>query len=155
LRKSSRKSESWHSPFAIPEYRMPQPSLRPQDVVVLAWLIAHGGPRPTFARLASVLSMSASEVHAAWKRLVEARLVSGPGGGPRPNLTAIEEFLTHGVRYAFPVRRGEMTRGVPTAHAAAPLDQKIAPGDDPPPVWPHPEGRGTRPKPRSWSARSG
>jgi hypothetical protein len=33
-----------------------------------------------------------------------------------------------------------VTRGVPTAHAAAPLNQQIAPGDDPPPVWPHPEG---------------
>jgi len=119
---------------------MSQPSLRPQDVVVLAKLIVHGGPRPTFAQMATDLSMSSSEVHAAWKRLVQARLVSGEAGNARPNLHAAEEFLTHGVRYAFPARRGEVTRGVPTGYAAEPLNREIVPGEDPPPVWPHPEG---------------
>lgn len=107
---------------------------------MLARLLAHGGSRPTFARLAADLSMSASEVHAAWRRLVEARLLSGEAGSSGPNLQAVDEFLTHGVRYAFPVRRGEVTRGVPTAYAAAPLKREIAPSADPPPVWPHPEG---------------
>jgi hypothetical protein len=33
-----------------------------------------------------------------------------------------------------------MTRGVPTAHAAATLKAEILPADEPPLVWPHPEG---------------
>lgn len=120
---------------------MPQPSLRPQDVVVLAKLLAHGGPRPAFAQMATDLFMSSSEVHAALKRLIEARLVSADVGGARPILRAIEEFLIHGVRYAFPARRGEVTRGVPTAYAAPPLNKQIVPNGDSPPVWPHPEGK--------------
>ncbi|HXT68482.1 MAG TPA: hypothetical protein VN700_01910 [Vicinamibacterales bacterium] len=35
---------------------MAQPSLRPQDVVVLAKLIARVGPRPSFAQLGAGLS---------------------------------------------------------------------------------------------------
>lgn len=50
------------------------------------------------------------------------------------------EFLIHGVRYAFKAEHGRMTRGMPTAHGAAPLAQRLGPSQDPPPVWPDPEG---------------
>lgn len=118
---------------------MAQPSLRPQDVVVLAKLLAYGGSRPSMAQMAVDLSISASEVHAALKRLEQARLIVADQAGGRPILRAVEEFLLHGVKYAFPAKRGEIMRGVPTAHAAAPLSRKIATSDLPP-VWPHPEG---------------
>lgn len=55
-------------------------------------------------------------------------------------MKAVEEFLIHGVKYAFPVQRGEATRGVPTAYAAPPLDGRIASEGDLPPVWPDAEG---------------
>jgi hypothetical protein len=60
-------------------------------------------------------------------------------------MAALEEFLVHGVKYVFPAKRGEPTRGVPTSYAAQPLRQVIAPGDEPPPVWPYAAGtkRGT------------
>ena len=119
---------------------MPSTSLRPQDVVVLAKLIVHGGPRPSFAQLAIALSMSPSEVHAAVRRLGGAGLVSSGDDGIRPLAEAAEEFLVHGVRYAFPAVRGEVTRGVPTAHAAPPLSAQIVGRSDLPPVWPHSEG---------------
>ena len=47
----------------------------------------------------------------------------------------------HGVKYAFPARRGEVTRGVPTSYAAPPLNKEIEPGSELPPVWPFPEGQ--------------
>ena len=53
---------------------------------------------------------------------------------------ALLEFLVHGARYAFPPVQGALTRGVPTAYAAAPLNTVIAPSTDPPPVWPHARG---------------
>jgi hypothetical protein len=67
------------------------------------------------------------------------------GSEARPNLAALEEFLIHGVKYAFPAQHGEPTRGVPTSYAALPLRQVIAPSNDPAPVWPFAEGteRGT------------
>jgi len=87
------------------------------------------------------LSISSSEVHAALKRLVLSRLVSSDAGGNRPLLQAVEEFLVHGVKYAFPAKRGEVTRGVPTSYAAPPLNKQIEPGAELPPVWPFPEGQ--------------
>lgn len=84
--------------------------------------------------------MSSSEVHAAVKRAQASRLLHGAELGERPNLAAIEEFLAHGLKYAFPAERGAPARGVPTSYAAEPLRQVIVPGDEPPPVWPYPTG---------------
>jgi hypothetical protein len=125
-------------------------ALKPQDVAVVLNLCRHSSDHgPTFASIASDLSMSTSEVHAAVKRARASRLLHGPMLGGRPNLGAIEEFLVHGLKYAFPAERGEPTRGVPTSYAAEPLRKVIALGDEPPPVWPYATGsqRGTSFKP--------
>lgn len=109
-----------------------------QDVMVLAKLVAYGGERPSLAQVASDLSLSASQVHASLKRLERSRLLDGQSG--RPLLKPVEEFFVHAVKYAFPARRGEPTRGLPTAHAAAPLRHQIVSAGELPPVWPDPEG---------------
>lgn len=57
-----------------------------------------------------------------------------------PNRAALLEFLTHGIKYAFPAKRGNLTRGMPTAHGAPPLAALIDSGGEPLPVWPDPEG---------------
>jgi hypothetical protein len=77
-------------------------------------------------------------VHGSLKRLERSRLLDGQTG--RPALNAVEEFLIHGVKYSFPVQRGEATRGMPTAYAASPLNDQIAANSDLPPVWPDAEG---------------
>lgn len=119
---------------------MPQPSLRPQDVVVLAKLLTYQHRRPPMAQIGVDLSISASEIHAALKRLVRSGLVPQQSDGHRPLLDAVEEFLVHGVRYAFPAKRGEITRGMPTSYAAAPLKAFVVAGSESPPVWPFSEG---------------
>ena len=119
---------------------MSQPSLRPQDVLVLAKLLTYGGIRPPMSQMGAELSISPSEVHGALKRLEQARLIANDTAGSRPVLQAVEEFLVHGVKYAFPPRHGGVTRGVPTSYAAAPLSRMIVSSADLPPVWPHPEG---------------
>jgi DNA-binding Lrp family transcriptional regulator len=115
---------------------MPQ-ALLSQDVVVLAKLVSYPGGRPPIAHLAGDLGLSSSQVHASLKRLERARLIEALTR--RPLLRAVEEFLIHGVKYAFPAQRGEATRGMPTAHAAPPLKGQIIEGDLPP-VWPDAEG---------------
>ena len=115
--------------------------LKPQDIVVALKLCAYGSSRPPFAQIASDLAMSTSEVHAAVKRAETAHLLHGQNMLNRPNVSALEEFLIHGVRYAFPADRGAPSRGVPTSYAAEPLNRLIAPGSDPIPVWPHPDGK--------------
>lgn len=118
---------------------MPQPSLKPQDVVVLAKLLSYEARRPSMAQVAIDLALSASEVHAALKRLAASRLISDDPNEGRPLLESVEEFLVHGVKYMFPPKRGELTRGMLTSYAAPPLNGEIA-ASDLPPVWPSPEG---------------
>jgi hypothetical protein len=112
--------------------------LKPQDVFVLLKLVAQA-PRPwSYASAAHDLFMSVSEVHAGIKRAAAAGLIDLQRAEPiRKNL---EEFLVHGVKYAFPAERGGLTRGIPTGYAAPPLNKLISRTDDPPPVWPYQDG---------------
>jgi hypothetical protein len=115
--------------------------LKPQDVVLLLKLVALGEAGWTYQRLASELALSPSEAHAGVRRAVAARLMTdAKSASGRPIREALKEFLLHGVKYAFPPERGELTRGVPTGYAAPPLNKEIAQGNDPPPVWPHAQG---------------
>jgi hypothetical protein len=114
--------------------------LKPQDIVVLLKLLTTAGnKRPTYAQLAVDFYMSASEVHASIRRARTARLIHGPELGDRVNAKALEEFLVHGIRYAFPPEKGGMTRGMPTASAAEPLSRRMT-QEEPVPVWPFEEG---------------
>jgi DNA-binding Lrp family transcriptional regulator len=114
--------------------------LKPQDVVVVLKLSGFQGKRPPFSEIAKELCLSVSEVHAAVKRAHAANLLHGAELGDRPNRKALEEFLIHGVKYAFPAFHGAMTRGLPTSYAAEPLRRHIKAGDEPLPVWPDPGG---------------
>ena len=115
--------------------------LKPQDIVILLKLVAWGSQSWTYQRLAVELSISQSEAHAGVRRAVAARLMSdAASANGRPILSALEEFLVHGVRYAYPPERGELTRGMPTGYAAPPLNKVIVQPDEPPPVWPYAEG---------------
>src|SRR2546422_5952432 len=95
-------STSHHS-FAIRESRMYNSgmALKPQDIVVVLKLCGYGSNRPPFAQIAADLAMSPSEVHGAVKRAQAAHLLHGPELLDRPNVSAIEEFLIHGLKYAF------------------------------------------------------
>jgi DNA-binding Lrp family transcriptional regulator len=119
--------------------------LKPQDVVVVLKLCRYEAGRPPFSQIAAELGMSPSEVHGAVKRAQAARLLHGSELGEQPNISALVEFVVHGLKYAFPAELGQLTRGIPTAHAAEPLKSLVTPGSDPPPVWPYGQGdtRGT------------
>jgi hypothetical protein len=115
--------------------------LKPQDVVILAKLVAMGAQPWTYQRLAVELAISQSEAHAGVRRAVAARLMSHANASVgRPITPALKEFLIHGVRYAYPPERGELTRGMPTGYAAPPLNNEIVQPNEPPPVWPYVEG---------------
>ena len=113
-------------------------NLKPQDIYILLKLVALGESQWSYASVAGDLFMSASEVHAGIKRAVVARLMHSQSG--RPSKKSLEEFLIHGVKYAFPPDHGGLTRGVATGYAAPPLKDIISQPNEPPPVWPDPEG---------------
>ena len=117
--------------------------LKPQDVVVASKLVTLGDVRWTYLQLYSELFISASEINAGMKRLLQARLVTRFDQQQVPiqaNRSALLEFLLHGVKYAYPAQRGELTRGMPTAHGAPPLNRDLASTGELFPVWPDPEG---------------
>ncbi len=113
-------------------------NLKPQDVLVLLKLVAIGDRSWTYSGLAGELGMSASEVHGAITRAQSARLYADVlHTVMHPNLF---EFLVHGVRYAFPAEADAPAWGIPTAHAAPPLNGIIIADEPLPPVWPAASG---------------
>ena len=113
-------------------------TLKPQDIVILLKLVTIGEQPWSFSSLANEIAMSQSEVHSGIKRATSARLFDSYR--KVPILRALLEFLVHGVQYAFPPDKGHLTRGLPTSYAAPPLSSLIVQSDEPPPVWPTPEG---------------
>ena len=107
---------------------------------MLAKLLSYESGRPSMAQVGIDLALSASEVHAALKRLAASRLISNDLNEGRPLLESVEEFLVHGLKYVFPPKRGGVTRGMLTSYAAPPLNAEINSGSDLPPVWPSPDG---------------
>ena len=115
-------------------------NLKPQDIMFLLKLVAKGKQTWSFNKLAIELGMSASEVHAAAKRCLSARLAIKHDDMIIPNIRNLGEFLFHGLQYTFVPERGRLSRGMPTAHAAPPLDAQFVSDGEPPPVWPDPQG---------------
>ena len=112
-----------------------------QDVAILLKLAIQNDPCVQSKTLAESLSISPSEVSKALKRCVNSGLLYVSGSEKRVNRSALMEFLTHGLKYAFPPERGSMVRGVPTAAAAEPLKSRFTEDREPPSVWPYAEGK--------------
>jgi DNA-binding Lrp family transcriptional regulator len=111
--------------------------LKAQDVLVALKLSLLDGWPSSYAALAEELGLSASEAHAAVRRLEEARLVEPTE--KRVRRAILRNFLLHGVPYAFAARSGGMTRGIPTAWAAPAFVNEFVSGNQLPPVWPDSE----------------
>lgn len=112
--------------------------LNGQDVVVLLKLAGYGEDW-TVRSLEAELGMSRAGVHRSLQRLSAASLYDLERR--RANISQAEEFLVHAVKYLFPPETNGETRGVPTAWAAPPLADELAPQSGLPPVWPDPHGR--------------
>jgi DNA-binding transcriptional MocR family regulator len=107
--------------------------LKGEDIVVLLKLV--DGPSDwTVRSLEAEIGIPRSVIQRALVRLEAAGLLGE--GRRRVNVGRAEEFLVHGVKYVFPPVRGGETRGVPTAWAAAPLQEGLVDSGELPPVWP-------------------
>ncbi len=112
-----------------------QLALKPFDVVVGLRLARDADG--AYANLAAEFGVSASTVFASVARLRQAGLVRPDDR--KLNRRAFTEFLEHAVRYVFPAQRGPAAIGVPTAHSAPPLAQRLVTEDVI--VWPHAGGK--------------
>jgi hypothetical protein len=111
--------------------------LKPQDILVLLKLAA-GAPSWTFDSLAHQLGLSASAIHRSLGRAEAAGLYDGRRR--QIKAAALLEFLSHGLRYAFPAQWSGEARGRPTAWGAPPLAKQLVSSSNPP-VWPDAQGK--------------
>ena len=124
----------------MPKISNRQPALKPQDLYVLLALLSRGGRGASYMELAEQTGLAVSAVHGALKRAAAAQLAMFEERRPIVLKPQLREFVLYGAKYAFAPAWGTLTRGVPTAYGAAPLNSVIAPSSDPVPVWPHPQG---------------
>lgn len=92
--------------------------------------------------LAKSTGISKSQVSLSLQRCYDVGLAKPDRytGVPMPNTKALLEFIMYGLRYVFPAKPGEITRGIPTAWAAPVFKNKMFSAGDLVPVWPDPEG---------------
>jgi hypothetical protein len=131
--------------FSIQELRMAKISnqqfaLKPQDLYVLLAMLVGQAKGATYPELSVQTGLAPSAVHASLKRAAAAGLALFQDRRPVVLKPQLREFVLSGAKYAFPAVHGRLTRGVPTAYAAAPLNNIISPSADPVPVWPHKDG---------------
>ena len=127
--------------------------MRPQDVLILLEITAtfhrvNGGQldapfkmipkHPTNKAIARSLKISEAEVSESLRRSAYAGLLDDPKY-KRINKKALLDFLLCGLKYVFPAQPGALSRGVPTAHSAPPLENFIMSEEKY--VWKYAEGK--------------
>ena len=92
--------------------------------------------------LAAETGISKSEISQSLKRNYFAGLAKPDRQNdlPRANLRALLEFVVHGLRFVFPVKPAELTRGIATGLAAPVLQGQLMTAGELAPVWPDAKG---------------
>lgn len=111
--------------------------MKPQDVVVLAKLIAIDNTDYIQMVLAEMLYMSQSEISSSLSRSSYAGLLINKG--KEVNRKLFFDFIKYGLAVVFPQHPGAIVRGTVTAHSAPPLDIEIVSEEKY--VWPYAKGR--------------
>ncbi len=121
--------------------------MRPQDVVIILKIISSSITKNKLddsksevlnnKNIAKNLQMSEAEISESLRRSEYAGLITDKIT-KKVNQRAFLDFLLYGIKYVFPVHPGALVRGVPTAHSALPMKDKIV--SDELFVWQHPEG---------------
>lgn len=96
----------------------------------------------TARALAEETGISKSQINMALNRCIAVGLAKKDRntGIPRANRKALFEFIVYGIKYVFPAKARELTRGITTAFAAPVLNKKLMSAGEMPLVWPDAEG---------------
>ncbi|MDE2313914.1 MAG: hypothetical protein KGL04_07055 [Elusimicrobia bacterium] len=112
--------------------------VKPQDILVLLKLKLNDDRSWRLVDLAQELGLSVSEVSMALERARNSGLINSEK--KRVIRAALEEFILHGLKYVYPAQPGPVCRGVPTAHSAPPIAQRIISDENDQYVWPDAAG---------------
>lgn len=99
-------------------------------------------PIYTARALEEVTGISKSQVNLSIRRCLDVGLIRFDRnlGTPRVNRRALFEFVVYGLKYVFPAKPAEITRGIATAFAAPVLNEVLISGGELVPVWPYAQG---------------
>lgn len=86
--------------------------------------------------------VSKTQINLSLKHCMEIGLIKTDRklGVPRANTKALFEFIVYGLKYVFPARAGELTRGIATGFAAPVLHKSLISAGEHVPVWPYARG---------------
>jgi hypothetical protein len=113
--------------------------IKPQDIAILLKLVSLGDRKWRHIDLVASLGLSQTEISFSLNR---CRTVGFLDSAKKKVMkVALLEFLVHGLKYVFPARPGPVSRGMPTAHSAAPLARSIVASADDNYVWAYDNGR--------------
>lgn len=92
--------------------------------------------------LALLTGISKSEISNIINRCYQSGLAkqSYKTSAPSVNTKALLEFIIYGIRYVFPVKMQELTRGMTTGLTAPIFNGELMSTSSAPPVWPDPKG---------------
>lgn len=96
----------------------------------------------TARALEELTGISKSQVSLSMRRCVDVGLIRFDRklDVPRVNRKALFEFVVYGLKYVFPAKPAEITRGIATAFAAPVLNEVLISGGELVPVWPDARG---------------
>ena len=91
--------------------------LKPQDTLLVLkyWSLRKGGQEESVRGIAESIGISASEVSKGTKRLAASHLVVERNGSVFAESGALLEWLSYGVRYAYPLESIGYGRGIATS----------------------------------------
>jgi DNA-binding transcriptional MocR family regulator len=112
--------------------------IKPQDILVLLKMTLDRDRSWRLVDLAQELGLSLSEVSMALERARRSGLIDS--SKKRVLRQALEEFILHGLKYVCPAQPGPVCRGMPTAHSAPPIADRIVSNENDQYVWPDAEG---------------
>lgn len=97
----------------------------------------------TTRNLEAETGISKTQISESLRRCIDIGLAKKDRqfGVPRANKKALFEFIISGIKYVFPAKLGEVTRGIGTSFAAPILQNDILSSGELIPVWP--DARGT------------
>jgi len=115
--------------------------LKSQDTLLALkyWSLRKSGHISSIREISEAIGISASEVSKGTKRLVISRLIVERSGDYFVELGALLEWLSYGVRYAYPQESVGYGRGMATSWNCPQLSSEIVP-PEPPIAWPDPRG---------------
>jgi len=99
--------------------------------------------RYTARALEEETGISKSQVNLGLNRCYDVGLIKKDRGSnvPHVNVDALFAFIVHGLKYVFPAKPRELTRGIATGFASPVLDKKIMSAGEFVLVWPDAQGK--------------